>query len=104
MDEHPETLPPDIRVDDLADPVLSDFQKAAIAWADERSFDLSLDGVIALAREKTGLADFGADDFLPRLQVWLEAVREDEGLNGIGQLSVHNHVVRILCNRLRVED
>ena len=93
-----------IRIDDLAQPVLSDAQRAAIAWADRQQFDFSEAAVLREAREQTGLDDFGADDFLSRLRVWLRAVEEDTDLNGIGRMGVHAHVVRILCNRLRVED
>ena len=96
--------PDDIRITDLAAPVLEDAQRAAIAWAGTQSFDFSVDAMTAAARERTGLDDFGADDFRERLAVWLQSVEEDTGLNALGRMLVHQHGVRVLSNRLRFED
>ncbi len=93
-----------IRITDLAAPELSDAQKGAIAYGNAQQFDFSMDAVLGAAMANTGLDDFGAEDFRERLAVWLQAVEEDSGLNGIGRLSVHGHVVRVLANRLRFED
>jgi len=93
-----------IRITDLAAPVLDEAQQAAIRWADHQGFDFSVEAVTAAAVARTGLDDFGAGDFRERLAVWLEAVEGDEGLNGLGRMLVHGHVVRVLANRLRLED
>ena len=94
----------DIRITDLADPVLEDAQKAAIEWAGTQTYDFSVEAVTRAARERTGLEDFGAEDFRERLAVWLQSADEDEGLNALGRMLVHQHAVRVLCNRLRLED
>lgn len=93
-----------IRIDDLADPVLSAEQRAAQAYAEQNpvAFDESV--LLAAARQKTGLRDFGAEDFLPRLRVQLRSIEEDADLNALGRLGVWSNLLRYLCNRLRLED
>ena len=66
-----------IRIADLARPVLTDSQRAAIAAAERIPVTLSEDAVLAAARQTTGLDDFGAGDFRARLRVWLTAADED---------------------------
>jgi hypothetical protein len=94
----------EIRIDDLARPVLSDFQRAALAFGEQNRVEFDEAAVLAAARERTGLDDFGADDFRERLGVWLRAVEEDTGLNALGRYSVFQSCVRYLANRLRVTD
>jgi hypothetical protein len=65
---------------------------------------LKEDVVIAAARQRTGLSDFGSDDFRERLRVWLAAADEDAELNALGRLTVFGTCVRVLANRLRLED
>ena len=98
------TRPDDIRITDLAAPVLSPAQEAAIAFATSNPVRLTEDAVLAAARERTGLSDFGADDFRPRLRTWLAAADEDDELNPLGRLGVFGNCVRVLANRLRLED
>jgi len=93
-----------IRIDDLAHPVLSAGQRAVMAWAETQPVVFREDVVLAAARERTGLADFGADDFRPRLRAWLDAADADDELNALGRLGVFGNCVRALANRLRVED
>ncbi len=94
----------EIRIEDLAAPVLSDFQKAAIAWGERNPVQFSEASVLDAARERTGLSDFGAEDFRERLAVWLAAVEEDRGLNALGRYGVFQNCVRYLANRLRVTE
>jgi hypothetical protein len=94
----------DIRIDDLARPVLSAAQRAAIEAAERTPVSLKEDVVLAAARQRTGLADFGSEDFRERLRVWLAAADEDDDLNALGRLTVFGNCVRVLANRLRLED
>ena len=94
--------PDDIRIDDLAAPVLSPAQQAAIAAAPAVS--LTEDAVLGAAMQRTGLSDFGADDFRARLRVWLASADEDAELNPLGRATVFGNAVRVLANRLRLED
>ncbi len=93
-----------IRIEDLGNPVLTDAQRGAIAWAETQPVVLREDVVLAAARERTGLHDFGPDDFRPRLRAWLDAADADAELNALGRLGLFAHCVRTLANRLRVED
>jgi hypothetical protein len=93
-----------IRIDDLNEPVLSDIQKAALAFAESRPVELSVDAVLAAAVERTGLDDFGPDDFRERLGLWLSEVDEDPDRTALGRLSLYNDCARAAANRLLIRD
>jgi hypothetical protein len=96
--------PADIRVADLADPVLTAEQRAAIEGASRSPVELRLGAVLDAARARTGLDDFGDRGFLARLRVWLAAADEDAELGPLGRATVFGNAVRLLSNRLRLED
>ena len=48
--------------------------------------------VLELARQATGLSDFGDDDFRPRLDLWLQCAEEDKGLTQFGRNSIFDIV------------
>ncbi|GAB3250687.1 sulfotransferase family protein [Nocardioides dilutus] len=56
------------------------------------------------ARAETGLDDFGPDDYRERLDVFLGAVREIDGLHGPGVLNFHMQLLQVLKNRLLLTD
>ena len=58
-----------IRIDDLAKPRLNDVQKELLAWGETVEVDFSEEAILAAARERTGLDDFGPDDFRVRLGI-----------------------------------
>jgi len=93
-----------IRIEDLADPVLTDVQKAALAHADRHPVELTVDAVLTAAAERTGLDDFGPDDFRERLGLWLGEVDEDPERSSIGRASTWNDCVRYAGNRLLILD
>jgi hypothetical protein len=93
-----------IRIADLANPVLSDAQRGALAWAERTPVAFSEQALLEAARRQTGLSDFGAEDFLPRLRVQLRSIEEDTELSALGRLGVFGNLVRYLSNRLRFED
>ena len=93
-----------LHIRDLAKPQLTPMQRQAIAYAETVSFDFSSEGVLEAARRRTGLRDFGPNDFRERLMVWLQSINEDKGLGPLGRLSLYNDCVRLASNRLRVED
>ena len=94
-----------IRITDLAAPELTDLQRTVIeAAAKLPPVTFSEDAVLGEARERTGLDDFGADDFRERLGVWLQALEEDAELGPIGRIGAHRDCVRYASNRLRLED
>ncbi len=93
-----------IRIDDLASPVLTDMQKAAIAHGETLDVDLSVDAVLEAARAETGLHDFGPADFEDRLAVQLQSAAEDPWANNLGRFNVFREKVLNASSRLRVVD
>ena len=93
-----------IRIEDLADPVLSDHQRGALAFGESVDTELTVDAVLAAAVERTGLDDFGPDDFRDRLALWLDEVDDDSERTGLGRLILFNDCVRYAANRLRLHD
>ena len=98
------TPPDEIRIADLAKPVLTREQAAAIAYAETQPVRFDADDVLAAAAQRAGLSDFGSDDFRARLAVQCRAIEEDADLNALGRLGVHANLVRYATNRLRFED
>lgn len=93
-----------IRIEDLARPILNDVQRAALAHGERVHTDLRVPAVLEAARARTGLEDFGPDDFHERLGLWLSEVDEDPERTGLGRLSLFNDCVRYASNRLLIRD
>ena len=91
-----------IRIRDLANPVLTDLQRQAIASAPPVT--MTEQAVLDAARKRTGLDDFGSEDFRDRLRVWLASFEEDSGLGPLGRATMFGEAVRYAASRLRVED
>ena len=83
--------PAPVRIDDLAAPRYSDEVRAILDFMEEAGSQLTLEPseLMALAREETGLDDFGPDDFVERLAVLCQAMREQGGFNGAGIMQQH---------------
>ena len=94
----------DIRISDLASPVLTPAQAAAVAHAEKQRVRFDVETILGTARAKTGLANFGADDFRARLAIQCRSIEEDVDLNPLGRLGVFANVLRYAENRLRFED
>jgi hypothetical protein len=87
-------------------PISAVFQVAdmlADAFAPFRD-PLSADQLIALARRRTGLTEFGETAFLDPLQKFLRACHEDGNLSLVGRVATRWDVVRFLSNLLRLCD
>jgi Sulfotransferase family len=91
-------------IDDMLAPKLTDMQKAALAGAAQASFDFSSDAILTSAKQQTGLSDFGEMDFVERLDLWCECVREDRFLSPISHAALWTMFLRYACDRLKVED
>jgi hypothetical protein len=100
------TRPAPVRIDDLAAPRYSDEVRAILDFMDEAGSQLSLEPseLMALARAETGLDAFGPEDFIERLAVLCQAMREEGGFNGAGIMQQHVLLVGLLKNRLLIED
>ena len=92
----------DFRIADLGAPRLTDIQRQVIASAP--LVVISEETVLAAARHRTGLSDFGADDFRERLRIWLKNFDEDQGLGPLGRAGMFGDAVRYASARLRFED
>jgi hypothetical protein len=93
-----------IRIDDLAAPVLNDVQRMGLEYGERRPTELTVDAVCAAAIERTGLTDFGPDDFRERLGVQLAEVDADPERTGLGRLLMFTDATRYAANRLRIHD
>jgi hypothetical protein len=91
-----------IRIDDLAQPRLTEMQRATIASAPPISFTES--AVLEAASAATSLDDFGPDDFRERLGIWLQSFEEDTGLGPLGRATLFGECVRYASTRLRAQD
>src|SRR3978361_2215822 len=91
-------------IHDMLEPVLTDLQKAALAGAAQVSFDFSAEAILAAAKAQTGLTDFGAMDFVERLELWCQCVKDDSFLTPISHAGLWTMFLRYASDRLRVED
>jgi hypothetical protein len=98
--------PREIRIDDMADPVITPSIRAARNGPPNEPDRMTVDEVLARAvAEAQGLDDFGEDQsFRERMAVTLQAWEEDAGLTRGGRITLLNHLVRVMVNRLRIED
>jgi hypothetical protein len=62
----------------------------------------SADPLIALARHRTGLTEFGDTSFLDPLQKFLDACLQEANLSLIGRIATRWDIVRFLSNLLRL--
>ncbi len=64
---------------------------------------LDVDRMIAAARRKTGLSDFGDEWFLEPLEVLVESINAEARLTPLGARIQHSRIVSALATRLRAE-
>ncbi len=91
-----------IRIEDLANPILDEGQKAALAYADTLEIDLSVATVQSAASDATGLDDWGAGDWKERLELWFDEMNADDNRTNLGRLTLFNDTVRYAKTRLRI--
>lgn len=91
-------------ITDMRAPILTEAQKAALAGTAQMRFDFSSQAILGAAQAQTGLTDFGAMDFVERLDLWCECVREDTFLSPVSHAALWGMFLRYACDRLRVED
>lgn len=65
---------------------------------------LEENNLIATAREKTGLSDFGDERFFEPMRLLLRALESEAELNPVGRFMNRASIVRILKHRLYVQD
>ena len=66
---------------------------------------LEEDSLVAAARKETGLSDLGDDVALRRrLRILLQSLNDEARLHPVGRLMARQNIIRLLTNRLRIED
>jgi hypothetical protein len=93
-----------IRIDDLADHLLTTEKLAMCAPAEGFVVDFGPASILEAARHPTGLDDFGPLDFVERLVVLCRAVDDDTSLHAASRARVHLDLVRPAANGLRIQD
>jgi hypothetical protein len=91
-------------IPDMRAPVLTELQQSALAGSAQASFDFSAAAILEAAKALTGLNDFGSMDFVERLELWCQCVKEDTFLTPISHAALWSMFLRYACDRLRVED
>jgi Sulfotransferase family len=95
-----------VRLDDLAQPRFSTEAQQILDMmaAMAPQCPLDADALHAQARADTGLADFGADDYRERLDVYLAALHDIDGLHDAGVVNFYGQLLQLLKNRLLLID
>ena len=93
-----------IRIEDLAEPQLTEAQQGAIAYMEANPVEISEEIVLAAARERTGLDDFGPDDFRIRLNRLVEEWNADTRMRQVNRMILRDMVIRHASNRLLAQD
>jgi Sulfotransferase family len=100
------TAAPRVHLDDLAEPRFSpeveqirDLMAAMAPYC-----PLDAEALHAKAAADTGLDDFGPDDYRERLDVYIAALREVDGMHGPGIVNFHAQLLQWLKNRLLLTD
>lgn len=94
----------EIRIEDLAKPVLNEMQRAALAHGEATPVVLTVDAVCRAAIARTGLEDFGRDDFRDRLALQLGEMDADPERTALGRLLMFEDCARNAANRLLIRD
>lgn len=97
-------MPFDIQIDDLAAPLLSEAQLSALAYGESVPIAFSERAVLDYARRKTGLSDFGPDDFRERMNLLFDEWNADTGLTALHRVTLWGYISRHVVNRLLIQD
>jgi hypothetical protein len=95
-----------VRLEDLAQPRFSAEAQQILDMMAALAPHCPLDAgaLHAQASAATGLHDFGPDDYPERLDVYLTAVREIDGLHAAGVVNFYGQLLQLLKNRLLLTD
>ena len=96
--------PDDIVIRDMANPVITQQIAAARQGPPDFPDTLTVDQVLERAKEATGLSDFGPEDFKERLAICIQSWNEDAALTRGGRLTLLQSAIRVMANRLKIED
>lgn len=93
-------------LDDLAEPRFSAEAQPILDMMATmaRECRLDADALCAKASVDTGLQDFGPADYRERLEVYLSALRDIDGLHPAGVVNFYGQLLQLLKNRLLLAD
>lgn len=94
----------EIYIHDLANPELNEIQQAARDYGDTLTVDLSRESIMQEAEQAAGKNDWGAEDFIERLDLLCDEWSNDDNIKGIGRLSLRNKLVQHATSRLLIHD
>ncbi|HEY2809072.1 MAG TPA: sulfotransferase [Steroidobacteraceae bacterium] len=94
----------DIHIDDLAQPRLDEAQRGALAWGESQPVELTVEAVLRAARARTGLSDFGPEDFRERLAILCSEWDADKPLTALHRGVLFGYLSRHASNRLLIHD
>lgn len=92
---------------------LTDFSKKRAGWVRalnalcgpfESLVRLDHAGLVEAARRRTGLSDFGEDDFREPLEWFTHSLEHEANLTFLGRILSRRDVLVLLCNRLQIVD
>jgi len=92
------------KVDGFRNPVLAEERRAVLEAAEAGPLDMSVEAVLAQARARTGLDDFGPMDFCARLGLLLAEVGANENLWKSAKQVFVGFCVKATANRLKNQD
>ena len=95
-----------VRLDDLALPRFSAEARQILDMMASMAPSCSLDAeaLHARASSDTGLHDFGPDDYRERLDVYLAALHDIDGMHEAGVVNFYGQLLQLLKNRLLLTD
>jgi len=93
-----------IVISDFSDPVLTDDQRFFVERAEREPVDLSAASVLDGAVRRTGMDDFGPDDFRERIQLLIDEVDADDNATEFSRATLRRRLVEVLSNRLLRQD
>lgn len=93
-----------IVITDFREPELTDDQRAFVERAEQDPVELTRDSVLAAAVSRTGLDDFGPEDFQERMQLLLDEVTADDNATEFNRATLRRRLVDVLSNRLLRQD
>ncbi len=90
---------------DLREPRLTEVQRQILDDTDGLRVDFAIDRMVDEAIAEAGADDFDdADGFFDRLRAHVHAIEADEGLRQLNRLTLRQRIVRLLRNRLSLND
>ena len=65
---------------------------------------ISVDRVLAEAKRKVGMSDFGDEAFMEPLELLIDSINREAALNPVGRMIIRGRIVGVLINKLVAQD